>query len=173
MADSRPARSTAFWQWTGLSVGLLAITALAYVIVGPPPAAPVPPTSSPRTSSSAAISGGAEGLAPSEAITEAISHYEHAIAELQAATAVGSDVIEPATQASLLAESDALDRAIADSRRAVAENPDSEPARLGLFEALHRKIAMLQATMSLINEMQQNQPTDGASTAGTLGRKSS
>ena len=60
-----------------------------------------------------------------------------------------------------------------ESRMALASNPESEPARESLFEALRRKVGVLQATVSLMNQMRQGNPAGAADAAAGLGRKSS
>jgi hypothetical protein len=65
-----------------------------------------------------------------------------------------------------------IDQAIAESRAALLTNPDSEPARESLFEALRRKISVLQTTVSLINDMRQGDPAGASRSAARLGRQS-
>ena len=46
-----------------------------------------------------------------------------------------------------------IDQAIAESRSALKAEPLSAPARDSLFDALRRKVALLQDTIALMNEM--------------------
>ena len=62
-----------------------------------------------------------------------------------------------------------IDKAIVDSRTALKSNPDSEPARETLLDALQRKISVLQTTVALMNEMRKG---DAAAAARIVGGKS-
>ena len=72
--------------------------------------------------------------------------------------------IEPSLAKLLRDQLEMADRAIAESRQAMQSDPTSQPARESLFEAFRRKVSVLQATVSLMNEMRQGNP-DGASRA--------
>jgi hypothetical protein len=63
-----------------------------------------------------------------------------------------------------------IDRAIADSRAALNTNPESEPARDSLFEALRRKVGVLQATVTLMNEMRNGNQDGAARAAAGIGK---
>jgi anti-sigma factor RsiW len=67
------------------------------------------------------------------------------------------DAGSPATIEQSLA---VIDRAIVESRAAVAEEPGSEPAQQSLIESLKMKLALLQDTVALINELRKDQPAD-------------
>lgn len=161
-----PRRPSAAWQWAGLAAALFVITSVAYVLspdraAGPAPAAPAAATSAPAGSTAE------PGALPDE-LDAAVAHYEKAIAVLQTAASAGTGTLEPAAADALAADQTAVDRAIAESRAALASSPDSEPARYSLFEALRRKISMLQATVTLINEMNQGDPAGAAKAAEGL-----
>jgi hypothetical protein len=61
--------------------------------------------------------------------------------------------IDPATAAMLQKNLQVIDQAIAESRAAFRSEPTSAPARDSLFEALKRKVSLLQDTLALMNEM--------------------
>jgi predicted anti-sigma-YlaC factor YlaD len=164
---SNPRRSPT-WQWLGLAAAILAVTTVAYVL-GPSRSLRAP---GPATAVNAPSGPSGESAGLTDELNAAVTHYERAIAVLQAAAATGTSGIEPAVAAALAADGSALDKAIAESRAALAESPDSESARVSLFEALRRKIAMLQATVTLINEMNQGDPAGAARAADGLGRQS-
>jgi len=65
-----------------------------------------------------------------------------------------------------------IDVAIAESRTALSKNPGSEPARASLFEALRRKVGVLQATVTLMNEMRKGNQAGAAAAAAVFGKKS-
>ncbi|MEI6245335.1 MAG: hypothetical protein WCQ64_09835, partial [Acidobacteriota bacterium] len=62
-----------------------------------------------------------------------------------------------------------IDKYIAESRAALANEPQSEPARDSLFDALRRKVSVLQDTVALMGAMQRG---DQAAAAKIVGGKS-
>ena len=102
-----------------------------------------------------------------------MQHYDNAITKLEALTKGNSGAIDPVLAATLQKNLAVVDAAIAESRVAVTNNPDSESARESLFEALRRKVGVLQATVTLMNQMRQGDPAGAAESAAGLGRKSS
>jgi hypothetical protein len=103
----------------------------------------------------------------------AMQHYESAIMKLEALTKANDGALDPAIAEMLQKNLAVVDRAIAESRVALASSPDSESARESLFEALRRKVGVLQATVTLMNQMRQGNPAGAAGAAAGLGRKSS
>ena len=87
--------------------------------------------------------------------------YTQAIATLEKITSVERAVLDPDTADVLETGILLIDDAIAESRAALDTNPDSEVAQETLFQGLHRKVALLQQTLSLINEMRKGNE-DGA-----------
>ena len=55
-----------------------------------------------------------------------------------------------------------IDAAIAESRAALRTEPQSAPARDSLFDALKRKVALLQDTIALMNEMRKGNAAGAA-----------
>lgn len=166
-ADGRRSRR-ALGQWAGLSVALVVITLAAYYLPGSgqpagQPPAPVATTSIPTPASVDSVA---------EEMRLALQHYENAIGELEALVASDSDVIDPEVASSLRENVDLIDRAILESRAALADDPTSQPVRDSLFEALRRKVSVLQSTVRLINEMRQGDEQGAAETAAGLGTKS-
>ena len=62
-------------------------------------------------------------------------------------------MIDPQTAAMLQKNLRVIDEAIAESRAALGSEPQSAPARDSLFDALRRKVSLLQDTIALMNEM--------------------
>jgi len=81
------------------------------------------------------------------------AHYLNAIAGLEQIARTDPDLLDPAVAADLQANMTTLDTAIAESRAALQTEPESESARNSLFEAFRRKVALLQYTIALMNEM--------------------
>ena len=157
---SRPAAR----QWIGLAAALVIVTIGAYFFLR---------TRSPP----AAIDG---GNAPADASVEAVAdelrlamqHYENAITELEALSKTQQRRARSGDRGHAPAEH--RRRSIARSPRAAAlvrENPESGPARDSLFEALRRKVDVLQATVTLMNEMRQGDQAGAAESAALAGKK--
>lgn len=76
----------------------------------------------------------------------------------------GSDqnAIDPQTAAMLQKNLKVIDQAIAESRAALRSEPESAPARDSLFDALKRKLVLLQDTIALMNEMRKGNAAGAA-----------
>lgn len=153
-----PRPRAALGQWIGLAAALLLVTLGAYWVQNRTPApddvvAPV-----------VVDSATAE-------LNLALEDYGRAIRELETLAASGDSTIDPALAETIQGSLSAIDQAIAESRTALVTNPESEPARASLFDALSRKITTLQTTVSLINEMRQGDQ-EGAARVAAQGKKS-
>ena len=96
-------------------------------------------------------------------------HYQNAIAKLeqaarldQAASGRDQNTLDPETAAMLQKNLQVIDQAIAESRAALQSEPLSAPARDSLFDALKRKVALLQDTIALMNEMRKGNSAGAA-----------
>lgn len=83
--------------------------------------------------------------------------YRIAIAQLEEVTSAERDVLAHDTVFALNAGMTVIDNAISESRAALEAEPESELAQESLFVALRRKVALLQETLALINEMRTDQ----------------
>lgn len=170
-AASTPAHRHPAWQWIGLAAALVLVTLSVYVArhVGLPGSQPAPgPVVT--TGGNVAPTGSVETF--QDELKQAEAHYERAIAELEAIAKNNDGTIDPAITAAVQKNLATIDRAIADSRAALNTNPESEPARDSLFEALRRKVGVLQETVALMNEMRKGNQESAARVAARLGRKS-
>jgi anti-sigma factor RsiW len=84
---------------------------------------------------------------------DAEEHYATAIEGLERITTSEQTALDPATADVLQANLTVIDRAIVESRAALETEPQSHVAQESLFEALRHKVALLQDTLALINEM--------------------
>ena len=156
-ARTRPS----FVPWLGLAAALVLITIGVYAVttlstgVAPPAATEIVESNPPRPDP--------VETAVAE-LQKAAMHYENAMLELDRLAQANEGAIEPSLAKLLRDRLDMADRAIAESRQAMQSDPTSQPARESLFEAFRRKVSVLQATVSLMNEMRQGNP-DGASRA--------
>jgi len=89
------------------------------------------------------------------------AHYTLAIARLEEVTSADQDLLDQETAGAINAGLTVIDEAIAESRAALRSEPQSESAQESLFAALRRKVAVLQETLGLINEMRKGNQ-DGA-----------
>jgi hypothetical protein len=157
----RPRRS-ALVEWVGLAAALILVTIGAYFFVREP----LPG----EGTGNAAASGSVESVA--EQLRLAMQHYEQAITELETLARTNDGSLDPAIAKTLQDNIRAIDGAIEQSRTALSSSPESEPARESLFEALRRKVSVLQATVTLMNEMRQGNQTGAAEAAAGFGKKS-
>ena len=159
-----PSRRPVVWQWVGLAAMLVLVTMAVYYVMRASNATPPPAGNAGQDAAVQAVA---------DELKLAMQHYENAITQLEALTKNRDGTLDPAIAAMLQKNLTVVDQAIAESRMALASNPESEPARESLFEALRRKVGVLQATVSLMNQMRQGNPAGAADAAAGLGRKSS
>jgi anti-sigma-K factor RskA len=114
-----------------------------------------PRQDAPSVASPDATDGGSSAAAQSiEAeLREAESHYEKAIKGLEQITSSEQNTLDPGTAATLQKNLAVIDQAISESRAALHVQPDSEPAQQSLLDSFKTKVALLQDTVALINEM--------------------
>ena len=99
------------------------------------------------------------------------SHYENAIKGLEAAAKSDQDALDPRTAATLQKNLAVIDQAISESRAAMRAQPTSEPAQQSLIENFKTKIALLQDTVALINEMRKGNEAGAARIVSGLKNK--
>jgi hypothetical protein len=111
----------------------------------------------------AASAGSSEAAQAVEAeLREAESHYEKAIKGLEQITSSEQNTLDPRTAATLQKNLAVIDQAISESRAALHVQPDSEPAQQSLLDSFKSKIALLQDTVALINEMRKGNEAGAA-----------
>ena len=148
-------------EWLGLAAALVIITIGAYFFVRLP---------GPDATGNATDGGSVQSV--TDELQLAMQHYENAIAELEKLARSDTGEIDPAVAEALAQNIRAIDQAIAESRGALTNDPQSEPARESLFDALRRKVGALQATVTLMNEMRQGNAAGAAAAAAGLSKKS-
>ena len=117
--------------------------------------------------------GGGGNAAPSDTVQSiaddlmvAEKHYQAAIGKLEQAAKANDGAIDAQTAAVLQKNLQVIDQAIAESRTALRQEPQSQPARDSLFEALRRKVTLLQDTIALMNEMRKGNSAGAAQLIG-------
>ena len=88
-----------------------------------------------------------------EDLRMAEAHYQSALTDLERIAAAEGSGLDPAVTSALRSNVALVDQAIADSRAALDTDPQSAPARESLFDALRRKVVLLQETIALVSEM--------------------
>jgi len=80
-------------------------------------------------------------------------HYDKAIQGLEQIARSDSGALDPQVAAVLQKNLQVIDQAIGESRAALQVQPASANAQESLFDAMRSKVALLQQTVELINEM--------------------
>jgi len=93
--------------------------------------------------------------------------YTRAIAGLEKAAEEQKDVLDPHVSAALDKNLEVLDQAIGQSRQAVLSQPQSVVARESLFDALRKKVTLLQNTISLVSEISRGNQAGASRLSGT------
>jgi hypothetical protein len=160
----RPGRSPARWRWMAVAAALLLVTAAVLLALWTARPAPVERagTGTPAPLAEGPAVEPAGGAAPDASdIVESIEaelrsaedHYLRAIAGLEQIARSEPQTLDPQLAETLQTNIEVIDRAIGESRQALQADPASRPAQQSLFEALRRKVSLLQETIALMNEM--------------------
>ncbi len=99
------------------------------------------------------------------------SHYENAIKGLEQIANTEQGELDPQTAATLQKNLAVIDQAISESRAAVRAQPTSEPAVSSLMDNFKTKLALLQDTVALINEMRKGNDAGTARIVSGLKQK--
>lgn len=95
-------------------------------------------------------------------------HYQKAIDDLQTIANKDTGELDPQVAAVLQKNLTVIDQAISESRAALQAQPSSANAQDGLFDALRTKVALLQQTVELINEMRKGNQAEAGRRIQTL-----
>lgn len=162
-ASRRQARA----QWMGLAAALVLVTTGAYFFAHA--------TAPALTNNATNVESAGNAAAPAtvetveQELAAAAKHYEAAIAQLEAVAKHDNNDLPADTAAKLQVSLTQIDKYIAESRAALASEPQSEPARDSLFDALRRKVDVLQNTVALMSATQRG---DQKAAAKLMGGKS-
>lgn len=125
---------------------------------------------------SVAVEGGSEAnpatlVASVEADLQAAeAHYEKAIQGLEQIAKSDDEALDPAVAAVLQKSLQVIDQAIDESRAAVRAQPASTNAQESLFDAMRNKVALLQQTVELVNEMRKGNQAEAGRIMQGLGK---
>ena len=152
------------------SVWLAAAAALVLTtMVGLMPlsrSAGVPPVTEPNP----ALEGTALVDSVEADLQAAEAHYDRAIQGLEQIARSDSGELDPQVAAVLQKNLQVVDQAIDESRAALKTQPASSRAQDGLFEAMRTKVALLQQTVELINEMRKGNQAEAGRLMQDLSR---
>jgi hypothetical protein len=142
-----PRTPTAWGVWVAAAAALIIATAGIYPLLD-----------TRRHQDAAAVTApaaeNADPIASIQAEFEAAEeHYDKAIRGLEQIAKTDSGDLDPQVAAVLQKNLQVIDRAIGESRAALKSQPASSDAQDSLFDAMRTKVAVLQQTVELINEM--------------------
>lgn len=142
-----PRTRTAWGVWLGAAAALLLATVIGLL--------PLLRQREPITVSTQISSPDGPGLVDSVQadLQAAEGHYEKAIKGLEEIARTESGELDPQVAAVLQKNLQVIDQAIGESRAALVSQPASPDVQDGLFDAMRAKVALLQQTVELINEM--------------------
>ena len=103
-----------------------------------------------------------------EEFAKAEEQYQKAIDDLQTIANKDTGELDPQVAAVLQKNLTVIDQAISESRAALKTQPTSTNAQDGLFDALRTKVALLQQTVELINEMRKGNQAEAGRRLSTL-----
>jgi hypothetical protein len=142
------------WLWLAAAAALVLATFTGLKLAGVWP--------KPATPALATIAPASDAEAVQAELLLALQHYQNAVAGLERIATDGKGSLDPQTAATLEKNLAVVDQAISESRAALKAQPDSEPAQQSLLESFKSKIALLQDTVALINEMRKGNDAGAA-----------
>jgi anti-sigma factor RsiW len=161
---------SALWQWGAIAAVLVLAVGLSLMVTWTRRPAPPSETTADQQHVESGVRPASAGNPGSAASVEGIEaelrmaeqHYERAISGLEAVATSNQSTLDPQVAATVKRNLEVIDSAIAESRTALKSEPQSQPARESLFEALRRKIGLLQDTIALMNEMRKGNQAGAA-----------
>jgi hypothetical protein len=164
-------------RWRRLMLPLAAAAVLAIAVTGVillvrPTASPTAPATAvtapaavdPATATPAELIGSVEAE-----LQQTERHLERAVVGLEA-LARDRQALDPQVNAEVQKNLLVIDRAIGESRAAIRNDPLSAEAQDSLFEAFRAKIALLQDTVALINEVRKGNQAEVARIADGMNK---
>jgi len=172
--DARLPASPAIWGMKGSRSAMLAwLAAAAAVVLATVVGLRFMPSGREevRTDAPITVAAGTTAESVETELRQAEAHYEKAIKGLEQIASAEQNALDPRTAATLQKNLAVIDQAITESRAAVRSEPASEPAQQSLFENFKSKIALLQDTVALINEMRKGNEAGAARIVSGLKQK--
>jgi anti-sigma factor RsiW len=137
--------------WLAIAAALVLTVGASLVMLMPQfsPTAPASTAADGNASGADAVQSGVEDLRKAEELLQS------GVAKLKEGMGADGQSLPAQVATTLDRNLDILDQAIAESSDAVRKEPQNVAARNSLFDALQRKISLLQDTITLLNEMRQ------------------
>ena len=158
-----PNTRAAWATWLAAAAALLITTTLGVLpLLGP--AGNTGPGAEPPPDASALVDSVQADLLAAE------QHYDRAIQGLEKIARSDTQELDPQVAAVLQKNLQVVDQAIDESRAALKTQPASATAQEGLFEAMRTKVALLQQTVELINEMRKGNQAEAGRLMQDLSR---
>src|SRR5262245_59383918 len=156
-------RSKAAWTWMAAAAVLVlaVITGLRYTPRSSTTGASAGASATASSTAASAQAGGDAAQVEAE-LRQAAEHYENAIKGLEQIANAEKGELDPRTAATLQKNLSVIDQAISESRAALRAEPTSEPAQQSLIDSFKTKMALLQDTVALINEMRKGNEAGAA-----------
>jgi anti-sigma factor RsiW len=145
-----PTSRGARFAWMAAAAALLVITAAGILsltrpsVSHPPEQAAVAPAATNPDDAVASVQA---------ELQLATDHYEKAIQQLEQIARSENGALDPQVAAVFQRNLQVIDQAIGESRAALQTQPASADVQESLFDAMRSKVALLQQTVELINEM--------------------
>lgn len=159
-----PNTRSAWAIWAGAAAALVLATAVGLL----------PLMGSPDSATTGTASNAAVGVPLVDSVEAdlrlAEAHYDKAIQGLEQIARGESDELDPQLAAVLQKNLQVVDQAIDESRAALRTQPGSSTAQDGLFDAMRAKVALLQQTVELINEMRKGNQAEAGRLMQDLSR---
>jgi anti-sigma factor RsiW len=157
------------WTWLAAAAALVLSTIVGLRLAG------LRERSS-STAGTAALPPNAETIELAQSVEselrQAEQHYQNAISGLQQIANAEKGALDPQTASTLEKNLAEIDRAMNDSRAALKAQPNSEPAQQSLLDSFKTKLALLEDTVALINEMRKGDDAGAARVVSGLKQKS-
>lgn len=164
--SAQPGSRAAFWQWAAIAAVLVLAVGVSLMLTWTRRPAPSPAATHADDAMRTAQAGNAAATPSVQSVEAELKlaeeHYERAITGLEQVASSDQASLDPQVAATVKRNLEVIDQAIAESRTALTTEPQNQPARESLFEALRRKIGILQDTIALMNEMRKGNQAGAA-----------
>jgi anti-sigma factor RsiW len=157
-----PNTRTAWGTWLAAAAALLITTAIGLTPLLRPAPSPEPAD---RDATPAELVDSVQAD-----LEAAEQHYDRAIQGLEQIARSDATELDPQVAAVLQKNLQVVDQAIDESRAALKTQPASATAQEGLFDAMRTKVALLQQTVELINEMRKGNQAEAGRLMKDLSR---
>jgi anti-sigma factor RsiW len=154
------------YAWLAIAAALVLAVGASLFVVFPRQRASSGSVQQSNAAASDAVQSGVEDLRQAEQLLQS------GVSKLKEGLGSDEQALPAAVTATLDSNLQILDQAIAESSTALQREPQNAAARNSLFDALQRKISLLQDTIALMNEMRKGNAAGVAQVVEGSGNKS-